>query len=245
MLWDGVDDARYCIITGIQCKKASIFRVAVELSVKRPLAHHGGTSQTPAQPQSEPRVVTPTPPVPPQYETASWESHPDRRQLRTECTRTQASRDLPRRTTILHTCYAPERVRRSSKFARQISSVVIGLDEVVKHKVKLSSRSESKSCVVAEFLGSLTLREVDQAAQYDYHDLIKFKEENWSPSVSDIDWAKEHEGLVASSGVICMFAGSGKNVSAGSNVASDKVQSKVEAAWQIKATLSSAGLAEN
>ena len=36
---------------------------------------------------------------------------------------------------------------------------------------------------------SLLLQEVVRAAQYVHHDLNKFNEEDWSPSVSDADYA--------------------------------------------------------
>ena len=77
------------------------------------------------------------------------------------------------------------------------------------------------SCVVAES-GSLLSQEVDRVAQYAYHDLNKFKEEDWSPSVSDVDCSDfvrciypsvECVDLLTVSGGLSMFVGSGKKVS--------------------------------
>ena len=73
-------------------------------------------------------------------------------------------------------------------------------------------------CLVAES-DSLMLQEVDRAAQYAYHDLNKFKEEDWSPSVSDVDCADfvrciylsvEYVELVTVSCKISILADSGK-----------------------------------
>ena len=69
-------------------------------------------------------------------------------------------------------------------------------------------------CVVAELTVSPMLRDVVLEAQNKYHDLNKFKEESWSSSVSDIEWAEltqcifqsvEHGDLIALCGVINMF----------------------------------------
>ena len=74
------------------------------------------------------------------------------------------------------------------------------------------------------------LQEVDRAAQYTYHDLNKFKEEDWSPSVSDVDCADfvrriypsiEYVDLVTVSAGISMFVDSGKKISAESSVLID------------------------
>ena len=77
------------------------------------------------------------------------------------------------------------------------------------------------------------LQEVDRAAQYVYHDLNKFKEEDWSPSVSDVDCGDfvrciypsiENVELLTVSDGISMIVGSGKKVSPESSVLSDMMQ---------------------
>ena len=83
----------------------------------------------------------------------------------------------------------------------------------------------------AKSLGSLTLGAVDRGVQYAY----KFRKEDWRSSVSDTVWADlvqciyqsvEYEDLGALSGVVSMFAGSGKKVSAGNGVLRYMVQYK-------------------
>ena len=82
---------------------------------------------------------------------------------------------------------------------------------------------------------SLLLQEVDRAAQYAYYDLNKLKEEDWSPSVSDVDCSDfvrciypsvEYVDLLTVSGGISMFVGSGKKVSPESSVLIDMMQCK-------------------
>ena len=89
--------------------------------------------------------------------------------------------------------------------------------------------------MVAEPLGSLSFKEVDRGAQYAWYDVNKFTGEGWSPSLSDIEWAElvhfiyasvEYEDLVALSGAISIFAGSGKKVSASNSVLNHMVQCK-------------------
>ena len=89
-------------------------------------------------------------------------------------------------------------------------------------------------CVVVES-DSLLLQEVDRAAQYAYYDLNKLKEEDWSPSVSDVDYADfvrciypsvEYVDLQTVSGGISMIVDSGKKVSAESSVLIDMMQCK-------------------
>ena len=73
-------------------------------------------------------------------------------------------------------------------------------------------------CLIAKS-DSLMIQEVDRAAQYVYHDLNKFKEEDWSPSVSDVDCADfvrciylsiEYVELLTISCKINMYVDSGK-----------------------------------
>ena len=80
---------------------------------------------------------------------------------------------------------------------------------------------------------SLLSQEVARAAQYVYHDLNKSIEEDWSPSVSDVDCVDfvrciypsvENVDLLTVSGGISMFVGSGKKNSAESSVLIDMVQ---------------------
>ena len=58
------------------------------------------------------------------------------------------------------------------------------------HVQTFASPEVRQMCVVAELTVSPMLRDVVLEAQNKYHDLNKFKEESWSPSVSDIEWTE-------------------------------------------------------
>ena len=133
-----VNDVKYCIITGIHGDKTSHFCDALKTAVLTSPAQHDETLQTPSPTPSESRVFTRARPSLSPSETAELEV--------TSKSSPAMCKAYAKVSLTVSFSALMSSVRISSaleKFCEEIKSVVSSQDEIVKHKLKLSSRSET------------------------------------------------------------------------------------------------------